>query len=201
MQPKPPGIAALTGNPSPRMPWSQLTPRDSPCLTVFPRNPKLADLDVERNELAQTWKTFIRHLPPEDRVVWEERPQSGGDVQALVRNLQTSWASRARQRVFSPSLVLSDQFLTTLDTHEILLAVLPDPDRSYTSLLHGVLQSVIKVSGRYLDPYMDIQLKLSNRALVGVVELPKSDGRIDDRLVEHSKHPGSSGGSYTIRSR
>ncbi|KAJ5569813.1 uncharacterized protein N7459_009243 [Penicillium hispanicum] len=112
-------------------------------------NPMIADLDVERNELAQTWKSFIRHLPPDDRVECEERPPTARDVQALVRNLQTFWMSRPRQRVFGPSITLSDRFLPAVETHAALLAVLHDPDLSYASLFYGVLQSVIKASSNY----------------------------------------------------
>ena len=102
----------------------------------------IANLDIEYSELAQSWKAFIRHVPAENRVVWEERPQTATDVQTLVRNLHTLWISRPRQRVAS----LCDRFIPTVDSHSQILAVLPDGNLYYTPLLYGVLQSVIKVS-------------------------------------------------------
>ena len=122
----------------------------------------IADLDVEHSELAQTWKAFIRHLPPEERVDWEERSQTASDVQELVRNLQTFWMSRPRQRVFSRCMTLCEQFLPTVDTHATILAVLPDADAYYIPLLYGVLQSVLKVScTRVLNHYKVNRLMIS----------------------------------------
>ncbi|KAJ5915231.1 hypothetical protein N7454_011126 [Penicillium verhagenii] len=108
-------------------------------------NPVIANLDIEYSELAQSWKAFIRHVPAENRVVWEERPQTVSDVQALVRNLHTVWASRPRQRVAG----LCERFIPTVETHAHILAVLPDGVLYYTPLLYGVLQSVIKASSNY----------------------------------------------------
>ncbi|KAJ5725658.1 uncharacterized protein N7483_007015 [Penicillium malachiteum] len=108
-------------------------------------NRLIAHLDIEYSELAHSWKTFIRHVPAEDRVAWEERPQTAADVEELVRNLQTFWMSRPRQRVSSSC----ERFLPTIDTHAKLLAVLPDGSSYYAPLLYGVLQSVIKASSNY----------------------------------------------------
>ncbi|KAJ5966227.1 hypothetical protein N7481_012941 [Penicillium waksmanii] len=112
-------------------------------------NPTIADLDVEHNELAQTWKSFIRHLSPDNRVDWEHRPQSVDDVNALVRSLQSFWKARPRQRVYSQARVLSEQFLPTLNTHATLLARLPDANLHYAPTFFGALQSVLKASSHY----------------------------------------------------
>ncbi|KAJ5215903.1 uncharacterized protein N7498_002310 [Penicillium cinerascens] len=112
-------------------------------------NPAIADLDVEHTELAQTWRSFVRHLLPEDTVEWEERPQTPQDVQALVRNLQTWWASRPRRRVFRFASSLCDRFLPTVETHATLLATLPESDTYHGPLFYGVLQSVLKASANY----------------------------------------------------
>ncbi|KAJ5814228.1 uncharacterized protein N7503_000978 [Penicillium pulvis] len=108
-------------------------------------NSVIANLDIEYSELAQSWKAFIRHVPAENRVVWEERPQTATDVQALVRDLHTLWMSRPRQRVAG----LCDRFIPTVESHSQILAVLPDGNLYYTPLLYGVLQSVIKASSNY----------------------------------------------------
>ncbi|KAJ5765084.1 hypothetical protein N7520_004643 [Penicillium odoratum] len=108
-------------------------------------NPVIADLDIEYSELAQSWKAFIRHVPTENRVIWEERPQTATDVQALVRNLHTFWISQPRQRLAD----LCDRLLPTIDCHARILAVLPDGNLYYTPLLYGVMQSVIKASSNY----------------------------------------------------
>lgn len=95
--------------------------------------------------MAHTWKRFISLLVPQDQVEFEERPQTGHDVQTLLGNIKTFWRSRPRNRVFSDSMDLCDRLLSTIDTHAILLATLPDSQSYYTPLLYGVLQSAIKV--------------------------------------------------------
>lgn len=108
----------------------------------------IAELDTERNELAQTWKWFNSHLSPEDRVVdGDARPQTAHDIVDLVRKTQTYWMSRPRQRVYSQASALCDRLLPTLDTHSALLSVLPESNL-YALLFYGVLQSLLKVSER-----------------------------------------------------
>lgn len=135
---------------SPQPPWGNLLSRlllpTLWNLTNIDRHPIIADLDVEHNELAQTWKTFIRHLPPDDRVDWEHRPQTRDDVNALIKSLQSFWMTRPRQRVYSQVKVLCDQFLPTVDRHATLLARLPDSHLYHTPTFYGALQSVLKVS-------------------------------------------------------
>ncbi|OQD85454.1 hypothetical protein PENANT_c010G06805 [Penicillium antarcticum] len=111
--------------------------------------PAIAELDIERNELAHTWKRFISLLVPQDQVEFEERPQTGQDVQTLLENIKTFWQSRPRNRVFSDSMDLCDRLLPTIDTHATLLATVPDSQSYYTPLLYGVLQSAIKASSHY----------------------------------------------------
>ncbi|KAJ5232394.1 hypothetical protein N7468_005350 [Penicillium chermesinum] len=130
-------------------------------------NPVYADLDVEHNELVQTWKAFIHHLPPEDRVQWEPRPQTATDVHTLMQSLKSYWMERPRQRVFRRAIVLCDKFLPTVDTHALVLVALPDGARYYIPLLYAVLQSVIKASSNYplviegfITTMLDINLAL-----------------------------------------
>lgn len=110
--------------------------------------PGIGTLDVEYNELTQSWKRFQENLPPEDQVTFQERPQTAQDVLAVVRSVQTSWLSHPRQQVFSRSMTLCDTFIDTLDPHAVLLTILPK-NESYRSLFYGVLQSVIKASANY----------------------------------------------------
>ncbi|KAJ5604865.1 hypothetical protein N7510_010019 [Penicillium lagena] len=117
----------------------QWPPTPSPTLAI-------AELDTERNELAQTWKWFNSHLPPEDRVVdGDARPQTAHDIVDLVRKTQTYWMSRPRQRVYSQASALCDRLLPTLDTHSALLSVLPESSL-YALLFYGVLQSLLKAT-------------------------------------------------------
>ncbi|KAJ5172525.1 hypothetical protein N7492_005118 [Penicillium capsulatum] len=111
-------------------------------------NPVIADLEIERNELAHTWKTFIRWLSPADRLDTDEQP-TAHNVATLVHSLQSCWRSRPRQQVFSDAMTLCDQFIPTLDTHARLLALLPNSDRYHAPLFFGVLQSVLKASSNY----------------------------------------------------
>lgn len=92
-----------------------------------------------------TWKSFVRHLPPEDQVEWEERPQTAQDVLALIRNIQSVWLTRPRQWIFARSMSLCDRFVPAVETHTALLAVLPDAEVHYVPLFHGALQTVLKV--------------------------------------------------------
>ncbi|OOQ82356.1 phytanoyl-CoA dioxygenase family protein [Penicillium brasilianum] len=112
-------------------------------------NPVIADLDVEHNELAQTWKTFVRYLPPSTRVERGDRPPSVSDVVALVRNTQSLWRSQPRHRVFDQVVALCDRFVPTLETHATLLAVLPDANLFHAPLFYSVLQTLIKASAPY----------------------------------------------------
>ncbi|KAE8353677.1 hypothetical protein BDV28DRAFT_132676 [Aspergillus coremiiformis] len=110
--------------------------------------PVIGTLDVEYNELAQSWKRFNENLPLEDQVKFQERPQTLQDVLAVVRIVQTLWLSHPRQQVFSRSMTLCDTFIDTINPHAVLLMTLPKSE-SYRSLFYGVLQSVIRASANY----------------------------------------------------
>lgn len=110
------------------------------------RDPAIAILDVEYNELLQSWKEFKDHLAPADRLDLHDSPQTEDDVVAVVRGIQALWMSSPRQRLFTRSMTLCDQFLSTLDPHAILLQALPN-DEANRSLFYAVLQSILKVSG------------------------------------------------------
>jgi hypothetical protein len=112
------------------------------------RDPVIAKLDVECNELAQTWKKFQEHLPQQDQVGFDERLQEFRDVSAMIGNLQNVWMSTPRQRVFDRSMALCDQFISSVHLHLALLSALPR-NEAYIALFHGVLQSVIKVRFLY----------------------------------------------------
>ncbi|KAE8374566.1 hypothetical protein BDV26DRAFT_36633 [Aspergillus bertholletiae] len=111
-------------------------------------HPVIGTLDVEYNELAQSWRRFQENLPLADHVEFQERPQTSQDVRVVVRNVQTLWLSHPRQQVFSRSMTLCDTFVETIDSHAALLMTLPKSD-SYRSLFYGVLQSIIKASANY----------------------------------------------------
>lgn len=132
-------------------------PSSSYCLSTFRgrisnalalRDPVIAKLDVECNELAQTWKKFQDHLPQQDQVGSDERLQEFRDVSALIGNVQNVWMSNPRQHVFSRSMALCDQFTSSVHLHLVLLSALPR-NEAYIALFHGVLQSVIKVRFLY----------------------------------------------------
>lgn len=128
----------------------------------FPRTPAIAELDIERNELAHTWKRFISLLLPQDQVQWEERPQTVLDVKTLLGNIKTFWMSRPRPRVFSDSMDLCDRLLPTVDTHANLISTLPD-HMAYSPLFYGVVQSVIKVRGPFIHtcllPFANVRVR------------------------------------------
>ncbi|KGO77059.1 hypothetical protein PITC_005840 [Penicillium italicum] len=146
-----------------------------------PRIPAIAELDIERNELAHTWKRFISLLLPQDQVQWEERPQTVLDVKTLLGNIKTFWMSRPRPRVFSHSMDLCDQLLPTVDTHAILLSTLPDP-MDYSPLFYGVVQSAIKASSHY--PRVMEGLATALLKIYDALGLP-SDPSLISNAVQH----------------
>ncbi|KAJ8223157.1 hypothetical protein LV159_003474 [Aspergillus fumigatus] len=156
-------------------------PSSSYCLSTFRgrisnalalRDPVIAKLDVECNELAQTWKKFQDHLPQQDQVGFDERLQEFRDVSALIGNVQNVWMSNPRQHVFSRSMALCDQFTSSVHLHLVLLSALPR-NEAYIALFHGVLQSVIKASADYprvIEGLLAILLRIND-----FVRLPAGD--------------------------
>ena len=141
------------------------------------RHPVIADLDVEHNELAQTWKTFVRHLPPCSRVERGDQPPSVDDVVALIRNTQSFWRSQPRHRVFGEASALCDKFVPTLNTHATLLAVLPDADLFHAPLFYSVLQTMIKVgwtdfSRGHTRRQGTAVMLITINSILGIVKLP-----------------------------
>ncbi|KAH2881421.1 hypothetical protein KXV31_000370 [Aspergillus fumigatus] len=138
----------------------------------FSSDPVIAKLDVECNELAQTWKKFQDHLPQQDQVGFDERLQEFRDVSALIGNVQNVWMSNPRQHVFSRSMALCDQFTSSVHLHLVLLSALPR-NEAYIALFHGVLQSVIKASADYprvIEGLLAILLRIND-----FVRLPAGD--------------------------
>ena len=109
-------------------------------------SPSTAELDVEYNELTQSWKRFHDHLlPSPDLQVNNSNtlPPDARHVVLLLRKVQAGWISSARQRTFARSMELCDRFLATMDSHSVLLMTLSEP--CYASLFYGTLQSLFKV--------------------------------------------------------
>ncbi|PYH93239.1 hypothetical protein BO71DRAFT_431170 [Aspergillus ellipticus CBS 707.79] len=109
-------------------------------------NPVIAILDVEYNELVQSWKRFQESLLPDDQVHFPERLQGPDDVLNLVGTIDPVWTtSHTGQRVFRD---FCDDFRSTLGAHTVLLKALPKNDL-YCSIFYGVLQSLLKATARY----------------------------------------------------
>lgn len=107
-------------------------------------SPATAELDIEYNELTQSWKTFQDHLLPQDQTDFFPLPQNPHHVIARVRNIQSRWITSPQKYVFGRAMKLCDRFLATMDSHSALLSTLPEYE-CYASLFYGVLQSVFKV--------------------------------------------------------
>lgn len=112
---------------------------DRPC-----RNPVIAVLDIEYNELAQAWRRLQAFLPLESQVEFQERPQDARALLAEIHNIQAAWMSSPRQRMFSRSMSLCDDFISTVDAHSFLWTALPE-SQSYLALFYGTVQAAIKV--------------------------------------------------------
>ncbi|BCS03591.1 uncharacterized protein AKAW2_70469S [Aspergillus luchuensis] len=108
-------------------------------------NPVIATLDIEYNELVQSWKRFQDNLLPNDRVLFHERLQGPDDVLDVVASIEPVWTSTSGQRMLRECC---DEFRSTLGSHGRLLAVLPR-NELYCSIFYGVLQSLLKASAGY----------------------------------------------------
>ncbi|KKK14058.1 hypothetical protein P175DRAFT_0559316 [Aspergillus ochraceoroseus IBT 24754] len=136
-------------------------------------------LDVEYNELAQSWKRFQELLAPTDRVCFEERPQTAPDVQAVVRGVQALWGSSPQQRAFRRSMALCDTFAATLDSHTVTLTTLPN-HQFYSALFYGVLQSMLKACATYpnimermMSALVNVNQSISPSVESGTLQFPK----------------------------
>ncbi|PWY64268.1 hypothetical protein BO70DRAFT_357000 [Aspergillus heteromorphus CBS 117.55] len=108
-------------------------------------NPVIATLDIEYNELAQSWKRFQENLLPTDQVHFSERLQGPEDVLNLIATINPVWPSSAGQL---ESRDHYDYFRSTLGAHADFLKALPKNDL-YRSIFYGVLQSLLKASAGY----------------------------------------------------
>ncbi|KAI9037980.1 uncharacterized protein KD926_011412 [Aspergillus affinis] len=111
-------------------------------------NSIIANLDIEYNELATTWKLFQDNLPPEDQIKFDHRAQTADDVSAVLQSVQNIWMSSSKQRLFTASMKYCQKFRDTLELHTVLLNALPK-NEYYISLFYGALQSLIKASANY----------------------------------------------------
>lgn len=107
-------------------------------------NPIIAVLDIEYNELAQAWRRLRAFLPLECQAEFHDRPRDAQSLLTEIRNVQAAWISSPRQRIFTRSMTLCDDFISTVDAHSFLLATLPEPE-SYLALFYGTLQATVKV--------------------------------------------------------
>lgn len=107
-------------------------------------DPIIAKLDVEYNELLPTWRKFQEYLSPEDRIDFQERPQTVEDVLRVVCDAADHWTSSERRHAFWCSTAIFSRVAASMESHSIILSVLPDKE-VYSSLLYAVLLSVIKV--------------------------------------------------------
>ncbi|RAL03456.1 uncharacterized protein BO80DRAFT_349470 [Aspergillus ibericus CBS 121593] len=108
-------------------------------------NPVIATLDIEYNELVQSWKRFQDYLPPDDLVRFHERLQGPEDVLEVVSNIEPVWTSTSELRVLRECC---DEFRSTLSLHGGLLTALPK-NELYGSIFYSVLQSLLKASAGY----------------------------------------------------
>ncbi|PWY74530.1 hypothetical protein BO94DRAFT_559678 [Aspergillus sclerotioniger CBS 115572] len=108
-------------------------------------NPVIATLDIEYNELVQSWKRFQDHLPPDDHVCFHERLQGPDDVLEVVSRIEPVWTSTSGLRVLRECC---DEFRSTLGSHVGLLTALPK-NELYGSIFYSVLQSLLKASAGY----------------------------------------------------
>lgn len=115
----------------------------------LPSDPAIAVLDVEYDELVQAWRRLVQFLQLENPTECQGRFEDSQSLSGVVRNVQAGWSSAPHQPAFARLINLCDEFLSTVDAHSLLLAILPECE-SYSSLFYGVVGSVVKVGASLL---------------------------------------------------
>lgn len=97
---------------------------------------------------------FQEGLSPDNRIDFQQRPQTVEDVLRVVREAAEHWTSSERRHASRCSTAVFNRVATTMDSHSTMLSALPDREL-YSCLLYTVLQSVIKVR-----PYHNVCVQL-----------------------------------------
>ncbi|OJJ46596.1 hypothetical protein ASPZODRAFT_142402 [Penicilliopsis zonata CBS 506.65] len=140
---------------------------------LMDRDPVIATLDIEYNELTANWKYFYEAVEPSDLGVGEAcRPDSAAELVAFVQEAQNSSSSNVA--------ALCSRFCSSLDVHRVLLLPLPAGE-IYLSLFHGVLQSLIKASAAYP--------RIMERLLQALVEVGEAIHSSQEQQQHHHQRP------------
>ena len=89
-------------------------------------------------------------LPLEERVQFEKREQTIADVINVVENVESEWRYKKRKGFSGQTKTCFRKICNTLGSHSTLLELLPSGSQ-YASVFCGTLQTVIKVSARFLQ--------------------------------------------------
>lgn len=136
-------------------PVSKLGAFDGQCKASYPltskndREPEIARLDVESNELTKIWALLREKLPPDRQVQFAKRPQEIGDVVSLVGQIGDEWQTERQKGVSGRTKASFRRMCSGLGSHSNLLNILPSSSH-YVSIFCGTLQTLIQVESSCL---------------------------------------------------
>ena len=129
------------------------------------REPEIARLDVESNELTKAWALLREKLPSDLQFKFAQRPQGIEDVFSLVRQIENEWQAEKRKGVSGRTKTSFRKMCSVLGSHSNLLGILPSSSH-YASVFCGTLQTLIQVRLLVLDV-----VTTDNKSCIGLDEL------------------------------
>ncbi|KAJ4247112.1 hypothetical protein NW762_013250 [Fusarium torreyae] len=108
----------------------------------------LAPLEEQRQKVVDLWKRFEHHFPSESNSL--QTPNSVPAIATLyeaIGQAQIAWQAKQEQGV-RPVRDRFFNFAETMNEYSYLFSIIPNGDK-YTSLITGVVSSVVKVSVNY----------------------------------------------------
>lgn len=103
----------------------------------------MRSLQEKAKELAELWRKLKLDVGDVGGV-FENGPPSLDILWKVAHNAESEWAKK-KEKGFGKVKARLFIFLDAMDAHKYLLSIIPNGDK-YTSLLTGVLTSVVKVS-------------------------------------------------------
>ena len=113
-------------------------------ILVGNREPEIAKLDVESNELTKAWALLREKLPCDLQLKFAQRPQEIEDVFGLVRQIENEWQAEKGKGVSGRTKTSFRKMCSVLGSHSNLLSILPSSSQ-YASVFCGTLQTLIQV--------------------------------------------------------
>ncbi|CZR56709.1 uncharacterized protein PAC_06598 [Phialocephala subalpina] len=108
-------------------------------------DPDAVDLQIQAKEAAELWRKLKLNI--EDVKTLDGGPPTVETLWETVHEAQGKWDTK-KEKGFGKAKAQFFSFLETMDNHKFLFSVIPNGDK-YTSLLTGVVSSIVKASVNY----------------------------------------------------